>query len=107
MGETRRIKTQEGGYVKGTLKGERSYDIGEHCTHCAADVSFGSGLYVNRIPSDAYAHNENDHLVGWMCAECQTLTCETCNEQTLDYTMRPEGGVVCDDCLEKEGTTYE
>ena len=26
-------------------------DIGDLCTYCGKDTSFGSGLFVNRIPS--------------------------------------------------------
>ena len=28
-------------------------DIGDRCTHCGGDTAFGSGRFVNRIPSGA------------------------------------------------------
>ena len=64
-------------------------DIGERCTHCGDDVSFGSGKFINRIPSVASAESASEWLVGWrthimldgyMCAECQCLDCETCGK---------------------------
>ena len=27
-------------------------DIGNHCVECLKDTSFGTGLFVNRIPAD-------------------------------------------------------
>lgn len=41
-------------------------DIGNLCTHCHKDTSFGSGRFVNRIPSTT------DDEDGYMCAECYT-----------------------------------
>ena len=97
------IPTPEGVPVTGVLRSDGSYDIGEHCTHCGCDVSWGSGLYVNRIPS-GHGYDENSlETVGYMCANCQTMTCDTCGEGTLEYSMRSEGGVVCDECADKEG----
>ena len=40
-------------------------DIGNLCTHCFNDTSFGSGRFVNRIPSGT------DKYDGYMCYECQ------------------------------------
>ena len=99
----KQIPTPEGVPVTGVLRSDGSYDIGEHCTHCGCDVSWGSGLYVNRIPSGHRDDKDSPEIVGFMCADCQTMTCETCDEPTLEWSMRPEGGVVCDECAGKEG----
>ena len=40
-------------------------DIGNLCTHCHNDTSFGSGRFVNRIPSETETES------GYMCPECQ------------------------------------
>ena len=42
-------------------------DIGDKCTHCGKDTSFGSGLFVNRIPSTT------DEETGYMCPECNVM----------------------------------
>lgn len=74
-------------------------DIGDRCTHCGRDTSFGSVdengekllLFVNRIPSDTDEHS------GYMCAECQQVECDLCGEMTLDYSLET-GQVVCGEC---------
>lgn len=60
-----------------------SYDIGDRCTHCGRDTSFGSGnlLFVNRIPSSSDGVlflsgcdkdiEFNINVEGYMCPECQ------------------------------------
>ena len=40
-------------------------DIGNLCTHCHNDTSFGSGRFVNRIPSETETES------GYMCPGCQ------------------------------------
>ena len=92
-------------------------DIGELCTYCGRDTSFGSVdengkellLRVNRIPStsDGWKHNEDiiytnnfpeDYvvlpqgieeveLVGYQCVECQLIECDQCNEMVLNYEI--------------------
>jgi|TARA_R100000750_G_scaffold46782_1_gene31713 hypothetical protein len=49
-------------------------DIGNLCTDCHRDTSFGSGLFVNRIPSGTETE------VGYLCPECQQHECDRCNE---------------------------
>lgn len=49
-------------------------DIGSLCTHCGRDTSYGSGLFVNRIASDAEWQTQYDFTIwvdGYMCSECQ------------------------------------
>lgn len=54
-------------------------DFGDFCTHCGEDTSFGSGRFVNRIPSDTTVeivlqnspHSLDAEVTGYMCAECQ------------------------------------
>ena len=50
-------------------------DIGDLCTHCHRDTSFGSGLFVNRIPS--MTEDED----GYLCPECQMFDCDRCNKK--------------------------
>jgi hypothetical protein len=49
-------------------------DIGNLCTSCHKDTSFGSGLYVNRIPSGTSTE------IGYMCADCQRYDCDRCDK---------------------------
>lgn len=71
-------------------------DIGDLCTECHQSTAFGSGRFVNRIPSD------NGVEQGWMCEECQCLECERCGEGTTDYWYVDNGEaveIVCDECI--------
>jgi hypothetical protein len=75
-------------------------DIGELCTECRQSTEFGSGRFVNRIPSD------NGLESGWMCEECQQLECDRCREGTTDYwyvdVPRDDGWyvqTVCHECI--------
>ena len=54
-------------------------DIGNECTECRRDTSFGNGLFVNRIPSST------DKLTGYLCPNCQLMECEMCGELSLDF----------------------
>ena len=89
-------------------------DIKNLCTHCGKDTSFGSGLFVNRIPSGADGRlilaggddvTIDVTLEGYMCPECQMMECDKCGEMTLDYRTEdidiPQ--IICEDCDEKEG----
>lgn len=62
-------------------------DLGDLCTHCGEDTSFGSGRFVNRILSEStvevmppgWAYSVHLEVVGWLCAECQADgECEVC-----------------------------
>ena len=53
----------------------KQVDIGDKCVECLRPTSFGSGLFVNRIPAD------NDNYIGWLCAECNFWECDRCNEK--------------------------
>ena len=56
-------------------------NVGDLCTHCGRDTSFGNGMFVNRIPSGADGRLILDSggkdvtvdvmLEGWMCPDCQ------------------------------------
>ena len=71
-------------------------DIGDKCTHCGKDTSFGSGLFVNRIPSTT------DAATGYMCPECQVMPCDDCDKASLELETLYNGEVrVCTECLEK------
>ena len=48
-----------------------SKDIGNKCVECLQDTSFGSGKFVNRIPSD------NGMYDGYECSDCQSCEIES------------------------------
>ena len=78
----------------------RVIDIGDLCTHCGQDTSFGSGLFVNRIPSSTDTEN------GYMCADCQSVECDQCGKLTLDYDI-DNSEIICSDCSEIERVESE
>ena len=95
-------------------------DIGNRCTHCGVDTSFGAGngMFVNRIPSSADAELELQNsdaatvtVEGYMCPDCQAVECDECGEQTIEYHMvdRQDGTgiVICVDCAELRDKNYE
>ena len=53
----------------------KQVDIGDKCVECLRSTSFGSGLFVNRIPAD------NDNYIGWLCPECNFHECDRCDEK--------------------------
>ena len=100
-------------------------DIGEHCTYCGRDTSFGSGevLFVNRVPSGAdgwklgnkifYANDfpEDDNaeqveLLGFQCWECQQIDCDDCGKLVLDYEIINDQ-IVCEPCQNKHPIRYK
>jgi len=93
-------------------------NIGEHCTHCGKDTSIDSKnlLFANRIPSGADGKliltnaSEDSFLevtvLGYMCAECQSIECDMCNQKVLEYELN-FNKVICIDCLEKQENKNE
>ena len=69
-------------------------NIGDNCTHCGRSTEFGSGLFINRIPS------ETEREEGYMCPECQLVECDTCEKLTLNYAINDDGNIVCENCDE-------
>jgi hypothetical protein len=59
------------------------------CIECNEDTSFGSGRFVNRIPADDQ----------YMCAECQMIDCNRCNNKVLDYEVTLDGQWICEECI--------
>jgi len=60
-------------------------DIGDHCTHCGRDTSPGTGLFVNRIPSDTETER------GYLCPDCAAFDCDRCGEKIeVDHDITPE-----------------
>ena len=53
----------------------KQVDIGDKCVECLRSTSFGTGLFVNRIPAD------NDNYIGWLSPECNFHECDRCNEK--------------------------
>jgi hypothetical protein len=98
-----------------------SVDVGNLCVECLRDTSFGSGLFVNRIPGDRYVYNKAGHEIGmrdgYLCCECGGFECDRCGEKILidEDVMSdqvygedagtlsrefPDGAVhICEDCL--------
>ena len=63
----------------------KQVDIGDKCVECLRLTSFGSGLFVNRIPAD------NDEYIGWLCPECNWHECDRCNEKIYcDEDITPD-----------------
>ena len=78
-------------------------DVGSMCVDCGKDTAMGSGLFVNRMPSDKiWSVNEQFEVEvdGYLCRECQLLDCGTCKTAVLDYELI-NNSVVCINCLEK------
>ena len=101
-------------------------DIGDLCTHCGRDTSFGAVddngeqllLFVNRIPSGADGMLVLDggedktisvRITGYMCVDCQSVECDKCGESTLDYEILdlPIPELLCTNCLEGRGKKGE
>jgi len=72
--------------------------VKEICLECRKDTSWGSGNHVNRIPC---GREEED---GWLCAECQLITCDNCHGEVLDYECSMKGDLLCTDCYEEIGS---
>ena len=74
-------------------------DVGNKCVCCGRDTSFGTGLFVNRIPADAdyeseyggkIVFKEGQYRDGYLCPECSALPCDRCDEMiTLDEDICP------------------
>jgi hypothetical protein len=62
------------------------------CIDCGRDTSFGSGLFVNRLPAD------NGKKSGYLCVECLSMECDHCGELSAEYGSDEEGGIICSDC---------
>ena len=56
----------------------KQVDIGDKCIECLRSTSFGTGLFVNRIPAD------NDNYIGWLCPECNWYECDRCGERIYE-----------------------
>ena len=60
-------------------------DIGDECTQCRKDTSFGSGRFVNRIPS------ATEELEGYLCPDCQDMGEEyTPDEEARVISVSPQ-----------------
>jgi hypothetical protein len=55
----------------------------ERCCHCGRNVSFGSGLFVNRVPelNDVATRTANKVVCpegDFVCVECDAMTADEC-----------------------------
>jgi hypothetical protein len=53
--------------------------MSDNCDSCGDSTAFGSGKFVNRLPSDD----------GWRCADCLAIECDRCGKDIYldeDYT---------------------
>lgn len=71
-------------------------EVVDPCIECGNSTAFGSGRFVNRIPAD------NGEVDGWMCAECQAVGCDECQQISLDYEITDDGRILCPDCAPRE-----
>ena len=59
--------------------------MSEPCVYCNKDTSFGSGRFINRIPSDGDGTRD-----GYACAECMQMDCDRCEKKIpLDEDITP------------------
>ena len=66
-------------------------DIGSFCVECLQDTNFRDAegnqtfRFVNRIPADRDVYNEEGEVIGnregWLCADCNWLECDRCDEK--------------------------
>jgi hypothetical protein len=95
-------------------------DIGNLCTSCGRDTSFGKGLFVNRIPSGSDAQIELQGIdtdlfpdvdnpeaiiqitvIGHMCADCQCWECDDCgNPMIEDVYIESVDKRICEICVD-------
>lgn len=77
-------------------------DVGSMCVDCGKDTSVGSGLFVDRIPSDKI-WSINDlfeiEVDGYLCRDCQLIDCGKCGSDVLYYSLI-NNSVICENCLE-------
>ena len=59
----------------------KQVDIGDKCVECLRSTSFGTCLFVNRIPAD------NDEYIGWLCPECNFFECDRCMKKFIAMKM--------------------
>ena len=67
--------------MKKTKTKRKTFSSVEICTHCGRSVSFGSGLFVNRVPdlndfSTRIANGLKYPLGDFVCRNCDKLTTE-------------------------------
>jgi len=86
----------------------KTIDIKDLCSHCGEDTKWGSGRYVNRIPSDSMWEVETSggksiciNVDGWMCEECQQMPCDKCDTETVHYQFF-NGEALCEECSPEE-----
>ena len=79
---------------------EKLKDLGNLCIDCKEDTSFGSGKFVNRIPAD------DGEVSGFMCADCQMVECDSCEQKVYEYSTS-EQGWFCEDCYPDNCTDSE
>lgn len=88
----------------------KTIDVKDMCTHCGEDTKWGSGKYVNRIPSGSTWEVETSggktirmYVDGYMCEECQQMPCDDCGTETAYYEFF-NGKALCEECSpEPEG----
>lgn len=79
-------------------------DIGDICVDCGKNTTFGSGLFVNRIPADkSWIVNESFEIQvdGYLCPVCQSLECSSCKSLTMFYSLI-NNRVYCDSCISED-----
>ena len=75
----------------------------DSCVYCFEDTSFGTGLFVNRIPADrgVYVEDLDDYEIidGYICWECREMDCDFCTGKTLEpECINASGQLMCEDC---------
>lgn len=85
-------------------------DIGQLCVHCGTDTGPNSFQFINRISADTeWTINAGEpdefivNVIGWMCADCQCMPCEVCDQPVMDWeTVHYQGTHVwaCHECID-------
>tara|TARA_R110002051_G_C8672133_1_gene490589 strand:+ start:319 stop:537 length:219 start_codon:yes stop_codon:yes gene_type:complete len=65
------------------------------CVECKKDTSLGTGNFINRFSL------KDGKEEGFLCVDCQSLECDTCNKKTTEYQL--DGDVICMECIATTG----
>ena len=67
-------------------------NIADPCVECGESTAFGSGRFVNRVPSDK----------GYLCPVCMMIECDECGEPIPvdeDFKDENEEGFYHEECV--------
>lgn len=71
--------------------------VKDPCVECFRSTAWGSGLFVNRVPSGRNGHS------GYQCSDCQMIDCDGCGQKTLEYALVGDRALCVECCPDGEG----